>query len=200
MFKRDIDLEISEGIYIDISKVKSLLIDRLQSNNDISVNNNRHNFNTHSKTKSHLIYDFPLEWDGESKIDSLLFSSDKELVDIVETIIKTIEDYYDGKRGRVLLVNLPAGEIIPEHNDSGTYLQTVRRNHIPIITNDLVLFRVGASQINMKENYFYEINNHKVHYVENKGSTDRYHLIVDILPNNSIPYEIEVDNNLFMDI
>lgn len=200
MFKRDLDLEISEGTPIDISELRAVLTERLRSNNDISVNNDRHKFNTHSKTKSHLIYDFPLEWDGVSNIEAKLFSDDLEIIDIIEPIVKQIEKHYNGKRGRVLLVNLPAGETIPEHRDSGIYLQAVRRNHLPIITNDLVLFRVGNCETSMKENYFYEINNHKTHFVVNKSQSDRYHLIVDILPNNIISYDIEVDNGISKDI
>lgn len=200
MFKRDLDLEISEGQPIDILLLKEVLTQRLKSNNDISVNNNRHNFSTHSKTKSHLIYDFPLEWDGMSNIEAKLFSDDTEIVDIIEPIIEQIEKHYDGKRGRVLLVNLPAGATIPEHRDSGIYLQTVRRNHIPIITNDLVFFRVGNYETNMKENYFYEINNHKTHSVTNKSQHDRYHLIVDVLPNNTTGYSIEVEDGISKDI
>ena len=200
MFKRDLDLEISPGMPIDIATIKSILIKRLNLNNDINVNNDRHKFNTHSKTKSHLIYDFPLEWDGISFLDAKLFSDDLELVTAVEPIVQYIEKYYDGRRGRVLLVNLPSGATIPEHRDSGVYLQAVRRNHIPIITNDLILFRVGNCEINMKENYFYEINNHKTHYVANNSEHDRYHLIIDILPNNNIGYDIEAEDGLSKDI
>jgi hypothetical protein len=200
MLKRDLDLEISDGILVDIYEIKSILTKRLEINGDIEVNNDRHKFNTHSKTKSHLIYDFPLEWDGHTSLEATLFSEDREITEAVEPIVKQIEGYYDGKRGRVLLVNLPAGATIPEHRDSGTYLQTVRRNHVPIITNDNVIFRVGNSEINMKENYFYEINNHKTHYVENNGNQDRYHLIVDIFLNNGIRYDIEEDNGISKDI
>lgn len=81
---------------------------------------------------------------------------------------------------RAVLVNLPAGKDIPKHLDAGDSLMYAHRCHIPIITNDDVLFTVDNETINMKQGEIYEINNSKLHSVDNKGTTDRYHLIVDI--------------------
>ena len=190
MLKRDLEFDITHVGEVDSSIIKSELLKILEEQDSLPVNNNRSGFATHSKTKSHLIYDFPLDWDGEQTIDSVISTDNKTLIDSVEPLILTLEEKYAGKRGRVLLVNLPAGESIPEHMDSGAYLQIVHRNHMPIITNDQVIFGVGNTVVNMKENNAYEINNHKTHYVNNDGDTDRYHLIIDIIPNQLPSYEI----------
>jgi len=52
------------------------------------------------------------------------------------------------------------------------------------VTNDAVWFSVGSETINMREGQLYEINNRRLHSVENKGSDDRVHLILDfVLPS-----------------
>jgi aspartyl/asparaginyl beta-hydroxylase (cupin superfamily) len=54
---------------------------------------------------------------------------------------------------------------------------------LPIITNDEVWFTVGSESINMRPGELYEVNNRRVHSVENKGAEDRVHLILDfVLP------------------
>jgi len=190
MLKRDLDFEITHICEVDSALVKDELLKTLNENEEIEINNDRNNFSTHSKTKSHLIYNFPLEWDGELKMDAEVSTKDLRMLDAVEPLIKLLEDHHDGKRGRVLLVNLPAGEKIPMHQDSGIYLQLVHRNHIPIVTNDKVMFGVGNSLINMKESNVYEINNHKTHYVNNDSDFDRYHLIIDIIPFKTDTYSV----------
>lgn len=84
---------------------------------------------------------------------------------------------------RAVLVNLPAGKDIPKHLDAGDSLMYAHRCHIPIITNNDVLFTVDNETIVMKQGEIYEINNSKLHSVNNNGNTDRYHLIVDIEEN-----------------
>lgn len=190
MLKRDLDFEITHICEVNSALVKDELLKTLNENQEIEINNDRNNFSTHSKTKSHLIYNFPLEWDGELKMDAEVSTKDLRMLDAVEPLISLLEDYHSGKRGRVLLVNLPAGEKIPMHKDSGIYLQLVHRNHVPIITNDKVMFGVGNSLINMKEDNVYEINNHKTHYVNNDGDSDRYHLIIDIIPFKTRTYSV----------
>jgi aspartyl/asparaginyl beta-hydroxylase (cupin superfamily) len=189
MLKRDLDFEITHICEVDPTLVKDELLKILNKNEEIEINNDRKNFATHSKTKSHLIYNFPLEWDGKSIINAEVSTNNLGMINAVEPLVRLLEEQYDGKRGRVLLVNLPAGEKIPMHQDSGIYLQLVHRNHIPIITNDKVMFGVGNTLISMKENNVYEINNHKTHYVNNDSDSDRYHLIIDIIPFELPIYE-----------
>jgi len=81
---------------------------------------------------------------------------------------------------RALVVNLPAGTDIPIHLDAGDNLMYCHRCHVPIITNDNVIFTVNKTSLNMKEGEIHEINNSKHHSVHNNGTEDRYHLIFDI--------------------
>ncbi len=84
---------------------------------------------------------------------------------------------------RATLVLLKAGCAIAEHQDKNFSLAHSHRIHLPIITNDQVLFTVGSETINMREGQLFEINNRRMHSVHNNGADDRIHLILDfVLP------------------
>ncbi|MFC3051574.1 aspartyl/asparaginyl beta-hydroxylase domain-containing protein [Kordiimonas pumila] len=80
---------------------------------------------------------------------------------------------------RVNLVKLAAGGEIAEHKDMNFSLAHSHRIHVPIITNDKVVFKVGQEALSMKEGEIYEINNRRTHAVVNGGTEDRVHLILD---------------------
>jgi hypothetical protein len=90
-----------------------------------------------------------------------------------------IDKYYPGDQKRVLLVSLPAGCNVEEHTDSGYHLETSHRIHVPIITNDEVLFFCNNIQVPMVAGSIVDFNNNARHKVINKSSQDRIHLIID---------------------
>jgi hypothetical protein len=78
-------------------------------------------------------------------------------------------------------VNLPAGKKVWPHRDAGQEFLFKRRMHLPIITNDDVLFTVDNETINMKAGEIWEVNNSSYfHSVYNNGTTDRVHFLFDI--------------------
>lgn len=84
---------------------------------------------------------------------------------------------------RASLVRLKANCSIAEHRDMNFSLTHSHRVHLPIITNDQVLFSVGKETINMREGQLTEINNRRMHSVHNNGPDDRVHLLLDfVLP------------------
>ena len=180
MLKKDSSWDIIEHGFFNISYIKEEVLKII---NDENFNNNDRNleYKVHKNTKSNVLYDFPLDWSGED-IKSKRSDSYINLLNSIDPIIKSLETFFGGMVGRVLLANLVAGKEIEKHKDGGYYLESVRRNHIPIITNDDVIFEVGEKSINMKSGSWYEINNNNLHYVKNGGDQDRYHLIIDILP------------------
>jgi tetratricopeptide (TPR) repeat protein len=110
-----------------------------------------------------------------------------EFRDVVAPVVDYVSDYYhdNGFVVRLILARLAAGGKIPKHTDAGYSLLNCHRIHLPIITNDDVAFFVDGEEINMKTGELWEINNGTVHAVENRGSEDRVHLIVDWVPNTS---------------
>jgi tetratricopeptide (TPR) repeat protein len=108
-----------------------------------------------------------------------------ELQEAIRPVIDHIANYYrdNGFIVRLLLAKLAAGGRIPKHTDAGYSLLHCHRVHLPIVTNEQVVFHVGGEEINMQVGELWEINNGKVHAVENRGAEDRIHLIVDWMPN-----------------
>lgn len=127
----------------------------------------------------------PLIWDLETDFRKVTKWKDyeffqNELSDLEEYLIQI---FGKGVIGTAVLINLPAGEKILEHTDSGlSFFKNTYRLHIPVQTNDKCYFTVGGETINMKKGELWEINNYeKKHSVDNDGDTDRVHLLIDYL-------------------
>ncbi len=139
-------------------------------------------FHVHTDTQSLHVIHFE---DFRYKKPEILPLHD-DLADELEPIVSRIGSYYrdNGFVVRVLLAKLRAGGKIPQHQDGGYSLLNCHRVHIPIITNDAVQFAVGGEVKSMRPGEFWEINNGNHHAVQNAGTEDRIHLIVDWMPNH----------------
>lgn len=85
----------------------------------------------------------------------------------------------------VVLINLPVSKNITAHIDSGVYLTKIHRCHLPIFTNTECTFFVRDTKFTLTEGIWYEVSNQDYHSVDNNGTTDRIHLLVDVYtPNN----------------
>jgi Aspartyl/Asparaginyl beta-hydroxylase len=80
----------------------------------------------------------------------------------------------------VRFLKLAAGSTIDEHRDYdlGYELAEVRL-HIPIVTNPDVIFYVDARRVEMKEGECWYLDLGLPHWVENRGQSDRIHLVID---------------------
>jgi hypothetical protein len=90
--------------------------------------------------------------------------------------------------GRIRIMKLLPGTIIREHRDTfeevSDYAFGQVRLHIPIITNDKVIFTVGGKNYHLKEGHLYYVNFTKKHYVRNDGAVARTHLVLDLQVND----------------
>lgn len=147
-------------------------------------------FDVHRDTQALLLVHFE-DFKYEQPEYRELFA---ELQDELQPVIDYIADYYQGNGFvlRVLLAKLRAGGKIPHHTDAGFSLLNCHRVHIPIVTNDDVIFFVGGEEKNMQVGELWEINNGLDHAVENRGYEDRIHLIIDWMPNHSAKSEAAV--------
>ena len=119
----------------------------------------------------------------------ILFNEEiKSLCDIIS------ETYPNGEPKRIILNNLPSGKVIAEHPDRNYHLETCRRIHLPIITNEKVDFNVNREKIPMNVGVITEINNNTLHSVQNNSDKDRIHLLIDWGIKND-PYYGDVDND-----
>ena len=97
-----------------------------------------------------------------------------------ENFFRPIIDYLGGddKLYNIFFSLLEKGTKILPHVDT-IIGNLYKRIHIPIITNDKVYVINAGHAVNMKEGQAYEIDNSKVHAVNNASDKDRIHLIID---------------------
>jgi hypothetical protein len=180
----------------DVGKIKKYIEN---FNDEWSIYTDRQNMlykertNPHLYTNTYIIQDHPLSWIFGSKINTT--KKDDEIIQYLSEIIYELQEMVNGKAARILLIRLQAKKNVALHVDGGDYLSTVRRFHIPIITNDKVFYNVNGDSVNMKEGECWEINNFKPHSVNNDSEKDRIHLLIDILPE----YSFRNINNLNKD-
>lgn len=110
----------------------------------------------------------------------------KKLLDFVTPIFDYLQKIHNGKIAKSMFVKLRAGKNIDEHSDAGLYLNMAKRHHIPIITNDEVWFYIDGHKKNLRQGEIWQIDNSKLHKVENQSNQDRVHLIVDVVPNSYV--------------
>jgi len=175
MFETNENWDIVDYGPCDISKIKDAVLDMILEEGSFT--------GPKDIIKIHKIYDFPEDWNGED-ISGFEVSTNKKLLDSVEQIVSHLETFCEGTRAKVLISRLYSNEEIAGSYADKKYHLSVRRHHIPIITNDNIYIGIGQTEINMKESILYEINTSKDFVFKNHSDSDRYHLIVDILPNS----------------
>ena len=97
-------------------------------------------------------------------------------------IIRKAEELASGKLIRAEFINMKPNSRIRTHKDRSDILYVARRFHIPIKTNELVLFSSGDETKHLELGKLYELNNINYHSVVNSSDTNRIHLIIDVLP------------------
>jgi len=80
----------------------------------------------------------------------------------------------------VRLLRLAAGSIIREHRDFDLGLADgLVRVHVPLRTNPDVVFFLDAHRVEMREGECWYLDLSLPHWVENRGASDRIHLVID---------------------
>jgi mannose-6-phosphate isomerase-like protein (cupin superfamily) len=85
----------------------------------------------------------------------------------------------------VRLMLLGAGARIREHKDYFMGIQDgVIRLHLPVITNENVEFYLDNERVNLREGELWYLDFSQKHRVENNGTADRIHLVIDCQVND----------------
>jgi hypothetical protein len=84
-----------------------------------------------------------------------------------------------GVWGRSRFMGLAPGAEVPEHIDSNYYWRTHLRIHIPVVTNPGVTFTCGGESVHMEPGDCWTFDSFRLHDVQNKGSEQRVHLVID---------------------
>jgi len=144
-------------------------------------------FIQHKDTQTIFFTSIPLKWNSsfpyKKRVNKNLSPTIGEKITV---IVDYLEKFYNGKVGRSMIIRLNPNSEIPVHHDEGYYLEKSHRVHVPILTFPEVIFTVGNEKIHMKEGECYEINNMNKHSVVNGSSSERIHLLLDIIPSELI--------------
>jgi hypothetical protein len=143
-------------------------------------------YEVHKETNSVFVYDHNVDWSIGDEYKVEVNEDQSVMIGLLSPIVKSLELIHDGKVGKCVFIKLPAHKFVGEHTDKKDYLSAVRRHHVAITTNDDVLFFVDKESKNMGIGDCWEINNSLLHSVENNGSTERIHLMIDIMPSKFI--------------
>ena len=101
--------------------------------------------------------------------------------------IKSILAQFRCEHKATRFLKLKPGAIIKEHNDADlSYEMGEARIHVPILTNPLVEFYIDNERVDMQSGSCWYMNFNLPHRINNFGDTDRVHLVMDIVVNDSI--------------
>lgn len=133
-------------------------------------------------------HDNPTRWPMMDRFEDALLPAMTRIRDYYASIAG--DGHGSGKHSyfaRAIVVKLPAGAEIKSHTDGTPSLLRSHRVHLPIATNDKVLFAIAGHIRNMPEGELCEINNRKSHAVRNGSAHDRVHAILDyVVPGEVI--------------
>lgn len=100
---------------------------------------------------------------------------------------QTVLSFFACEKTSVRLMKLHAGAMIREHRDQEmSFEEGEVRFHIPVETNPGVEFYLDGEQVPMQEGECWYLNLSLKHNVNNTGTTDRVHLVIDCKVNDWI--------------
>jgi hypothetical protein len=128
----------------------------------------------------HVIFRFVSNFlDWRQSYERPLWSEWKALLEPVLTEATAPYGYAHGAFPRVMLARMAPGGVIHPHRDQNPAAKWPHKVHVPLLTNDGVKFTVDGKSYHFAEGEAIEVNNMGLHAVENRGSTDRIHLIFE---------------------
>lgn len=121
--------------------------------------------------------------EAESGTVSVLVYRDRPLFGQIRRLIDTAvrPHFPQCDPVRVQLAELPPGCVIAPHADRNL-LTMMHRLHVPLVTDENVRFIIDRQTYLLKAGRLYDLNNVRVHAVENSGRINRIHLLIDMLP------------------
>ncbi|HEY7006003.1 MAG TPA: aspartyl/asparaginyl beta-hydroxylase domain-containing protein, partial [Sphingomicrobium sp.] len=128
----------------------------------------------------HIIFRFVSNFrDWRDSYDRPLWGEWKPLLQPVLAAATAPYGYARGAFPRVMLARMAPGGIIHAHRDENPAAKWPHKVHVPLQTNADVTFYVDGVGYRFDEGEAVEVNNMGLHAVENRGSTDRIHLIFE---------------------
>lgn len=128
----------------------------------------------------HIVFRFVSNFDDwRGSRDMPLWAEWRALLEPVLKQASAAYGYARGEYPRVMLARMAPGGVIHPHRDANPAARWPHKIHVPLLTNDKVVFFVDGSGYHFPVGHAVEVNNMGVHAVKNDGDTDRIHLIFE---------------------
>jgi hypothetical protein len=101
---------------------------------------------------------------------------------LVEPVLEQATRAYGYARGaypRAMLARMPAQGVIHPHRDANLAAKWPHKIHVPLFTNENVIFYVENEARHLRVGEAVEVNNMGVHAVRNNSDAERIHLIFE---------------------
>jgi hypothetical protein len=164
---------------VDIGKLKDAVLALpeavWQAENDSKPNR----FDALDATR-HIVFRFVSNFiDWRQSYERPLWGEWKELLEPVLAQATAAYGYQRGAFPRVMLARMAPGGVIQPHRDQSPAAKWPHKVHVPLTTNKDVTFTIDDESYHLDEGEAVELNNMGIHAVENRGTTDRIHLIFE---------------------
>ena len=128
----------------------------------------------------HIIFRFVSNFvDWRESYERPLWDEWKDLLEPVLSAATAPYGYHRSAFPRVMLARMAPGGVIHPHRDQNPAAKWPHKIHVPLLTNEDVTFYVDGNAYHFAEGEAVEVNNMGLHAVENRGTTDRIHLIFE---------------------
>ena len=128
----------------------------------------------------HIIFRFVSNFvDWRQSYEKPLWNEWKPLLEPVLAQATAAFGYEHGAFPRIMLARMGPGGVIHPHKDQNPAAKWPHKIHVPLFTNDQVVFYVNGTGYHLEEGQSVEVNNMGVHGVANRGETHRIHLIFE---------------------
>lgn len=139
-------------------------------------------------TTRHIVFRFVSSLkDWRQSYDRPLWESWRPLIEPVLQQATQPYGYRDGTFPRIMLARLAAGAAIHPHRDQNPAAKWPHKIHVPLETDERVVFYVDGVGYRLAEGEATEVNNMAVHSVTNGSAIDRVHLIFEYYDPNQAP-------------
>ena len=136
-------------------------------------------FGALDKTR-HIVFRFVTQWDDwRQSYDGELWPQWRRLLEPVLAQATRAYGYAHFGFPRVMLARMPVGGIVHPHRDANPAAKWPHKIHVPLLTNEKVIFFVDGVGRHLAEGEAVEVNNMAMHAVKNDGAADRTHLIFE---------------------
>jgi hypothetical protein len=164
---------------VDIARLRDAVLTLPEAVWDTENASKPNRFGALSTTR-HVVFRFVSNFlDWRESYDRPLWDEWKKVLEPVLTAATAPYSYRRGGFPRVMLARMAPGGVIHPHRDENPAAKWPHKIHVPLQTNENVTFYVDGTGYRIAEGEAVEVNNMGLHAVENRGSTDRIHLIFE---------------------